>query len=71
MKLYFNWREEQKETDRVDRCRVLKALVDRFLLDTEANEKVKVRFMTVIYRLGLSRAEQNVKDTGQLQHTKT
>ncbi len=47
----------------MDRCRVLKALVDRFLLDTEANEKVKVRFMTVIYRLGLSRAEQNVKDT--------
>ncbi len=41
--ILFNFREEQKGRDRVDRCRFLKAQVDRFLVDTE------VRLMTVIY----------------------
>ncbi len=66
LKLFVNWKEEFRDVDRVDRCRQLKGLVDRFLLGAESVEAVRTRLMTAIYRTGLTKSEQGIMDTRKI-----
>ena len=63
MKLFVNWKDDCREVDRVDRCRQLKTLVDRFFLGAVSEEECKSLLMTAVYRISLSRSEQGIMDT--------
>ena len=63
MKLFVHWKDDSREVDRVDRCRQLKTLVDRFFLGAVSVEECKSLLMTAVYRIGLSRSEQGIMDT--------
>ena len=62
MKLFVNWKDDGREVDRVDRCRQLKTLVDRFFLGAVSVKECKSLLMTAVYRIGLSRSDQGIMD---------
>ena len=62
MKLFVNWKDDSRKVDRVDRCRQLKTLVDRFFLGAVSVEECKSLLMIAVYRIGLSRSEQGIMD---------
>ncbi len=63
IKLFVEWEKVAKSLDRVERCKRLESLVNRFVLGAKSVKEVALSLMVALFRIGLPVIEQGLIDS--------
>ena len=61
-KVFVTWERDIKNMSRVEKCREVKDLVDRFFLSARTPEDFHHRLRVALFRIGLASTEQDTMD---------